>query len=130
MRRLWPLGLGLVVWQMVSVGFGAGEFAYDLQPPLLAMLAAALTVVGWMALGAWAGHYGIRAYLWFAAGFWLLMLAMLVLVKIALVAESDSVSGPGDAIVAGVEVRAGRRSPTHSHAAPRAEDGGRLASYL
>ena len=93
MRRLWPLGLGLVVWQMVSVGFGAGEFAYDLQPPLLAMLAAVLTVVGWLALGAWAGHYGARAYLWFAAVFWLLMLAMLVLVKVALVAEGDSV-GP------------------------------------
>lgn len=93
MRRLWPLGLGLVVWQMVSVGFGAAEFAYDLQPPLLAMLAAALTVIGWLTLGAWAGHHGVRAYLWLAAVFWLLVLAMLFLVKIALLAEGDSV-GP------------------------------------
>ncbi|HEY3549279.1 MAG TPA: hypothetical protein VGK17_24670 [Propionicimonas sp.] len=81
------------MWQLVSVGFGAGEFAYDLQPPLLAMIAGTLTVVGWLALGVWAGHNGVRAYLWFAMVFWLLILAMLVLVKIALLAEGDSV-GP------------------------------------
>lgn len=98
-RRLWPFGPGLVMGQLISVGFGAGEFAYDQQPPLIAMLAAIVMVAGWLTLGIWAGHRRVRSYVWFATISWLLVLGALVWVKIALLAEGDSVGPWHDALI-------------------------------
>lgn len=111
MRRLWPFGLGLVVWQMVSVGFGAGEFAYDHQPPLRAMLAAVIMVAGWLALGVWAGYHRVRSYLWFATISWLVVLAMLVWVRLALVAEGDSVGPWHDVLIIPILLAGGPLHP-------------------
>jgi len=111
MRGLWPLGLGLAVWQMVSLGFGVGEFAYDQPPPLLAMLAAAAMVSGWVALGVWTGHHRVRTYVWFATVSWLLVLAMLVLVKFALLAEGGSVGPWHDALIIPILLAGGPLHP-------------------
>ncbi|MCB0912746.1 MAG: hypothetical protein KDB60_14130, partial [Propionibacteriaceae bacterium] len=88
-----PLPVGLLVWQAASVGFGAVEFAYDQSPPAIALVAALVTVVGWVALAIWAGRRSINGFVWFAAVVWLLILATPVAAMLMLAAEGDSV-GP------------------------------------
>ena len=93
MGRFRALALGLLVWQAASVGFGAVEFAYDQPPPAMALVAALVTVAGWVALALWAGRRSITGFVWFAAVVWLLILATPVAAMLVLAAEGDSV-GP------------------------------------
>ncbi len=93
MGRFRTLAGGLLVWHAGSVGFGAVEFAYDQPPPAIAVVAALVTVAGWVALAMWAGRRSITGFVWFAAVVWLLILAAPVAAMLVLAAEGDSV-GP------------------------------------
>ena len=91
MGRFRVLAVVLLVWQAASVGFGAVEFAYDQPPPAAAVVAALVTVAGWVALAVWAGRHSITAFVWFAAVVWLLILATPVAAMLLVAAEGDSV---------------------------------------
>jgi len=91
--RFRALVVGLLVWQAVSVGFGAVEFAYDQPPPAMALVAAVVTVAGWVALALWAGRRSITGFVWVATVVWLLVLATPAAAILVLAGEGDSV-GP------------------------------------
>lgn len=93
MGRFRAMAVGLLVWQAVSVGFGAVEFAYDQPPPVMAVVAALVTVAGWVALAIWAGRRSVTGFVRFATVVWLLILATPAAAILLLATEGDSV-GP------------------------------------
>lgn len=89
MNRIWLAGIGLLVWQLCSMGFGFTEFMFGRPAPIAAVLASLATALAWVVLAAWAGYrrrirFGIAA-----AILWIAIVAVLLLVMLTKALEGD-----------------------------------------
>lgn len=94
MNRIWLAGLGLLVWQLCSMGFGFNEFMFGHPATPAAVIASLVTALAWFTLAAWAGYshrirFGIAA-----AALWAAIVAVLVLAMWTKVLEGDDGAAP------------------------------------
>lgn len=86
--RLREPAIGLLILQMLLAVPGLPEFAYDHSPSTLGVAGSVLTTLAWLALAAWAGARGWRAFVCLTLTFW--GVSMIVSLLAAWAAGSDT----------------------------------------
>ena len=79
MARIWLAGLGLLVWQLGSMGFGFNEFMFGHPAPVSAVLASGFTALAWVVLAAWGGLQRRDGFGLVVAVLWLAIVGVLLL---------------------------------------------------
>lgn len=92
----WPLVAILLVWQAVSVVFGAWEALYNKPAPIAGVAASIVTVLGWAALGLWCGLWRRSEFRWLAVPFWLAIIATMLLTIWSVQTRPDGGTAPWD----------------------------------
>lgn len=79
MHRIWLAALGLLVWQLGSMGFGFNEFMFGHPAPVSAVLASGFTALAWVVLAAWGGLHRRDGFGLVVAVLWLAIVGVLLL---------------------------------------------------
>ena len=94
MNRVWLAGLGVLMWQLCSMGFGFNEFMFGHPAPTAAVVASVVTALAWFALAAWAGHGHRMRFGIAAATLWAAIVTVLVFAMWTKVLEGDDGVAP------------------------------------
>jgi hypothetical protein len=98
-RPIWPFLAILLVWQAVSVAFGAWEALYNKPAPVASVVASIVTALGWSALGLWSGmtHHG--EFRWLAVPIWLAVIAIMLVTMWTVRIQADGDMAPWNGLL-------------------------------